>query len=114
MEYSKKIIVDYYNKESAKSHYYDTMDQWIVWYHEELENNRADAQRIFFPYVYTSPTVAEVLIKDHDQAERFIAHHQTLVEEIGHPVSCVVVDYYSDSDDFVEQDPGLPPPELAE
>ncbi len=100
MEYTKKAIVNYHTPESAMAHFYQTINEWDAWYFDELANKQADDQILFLPYDYVSATVAEVLIKDMPQAERFIANHQMLVEKIGHPVSVSVVDFNSSTTDF--------------
>lgn len=100
MEYTKKAIVDYHTQESAQAHFNQTVDEWHNWYFNEFNNDQADNHLIFLPYTYTSPTVAEVLLKDMPQVERFIAHHQVLVEKIGYPVSVSVVDFDSTTENF--------------
>ena len=100
MEYTKKAIVNYHTAESAIAHFDQTVNEWDVWYFDEITNEQADDQNIFLPYNYVSATVAETLLKDMPQAERFIANHQILVDKIGHPVSVSVVDFDSSTTDF--------------
>ena len=100
MEYTKKAIVNFYTAESAIAHLDQTLNEWDAWYFDELTNKQADDRNIFLPYNYVSATVAETLLKDMPQAERFIANHQMLVEKIGHPVSVSVVDFDSSTTDF--------------
>ncbi len=100
MEYTKKAIVNYHTAESAMAHFEQAQNEWDVWYYDELANKQADDQIIFLPYNYVSATVAETLLKDAPQAERFIANHQAIVEKIGHPVSVSVVDFDSSTTDF--------------
>ena len=110
MEYTKKAIVNYHTAESAMAHFDQTVNEWDVWYYNELANKQADDQNIFLPYNYVSATVAETLLKDMPQAERFIANHQILVDKIGHPVSVSVIDFDSTTTDF-ETTTGYPPAE---
>ena len=100
MEYTKKAIVKYHTQESAIAYFDQTQNEWDVWYYNELANKQADDQNIFLPYNYVSATVAETLLKDMPQAERFIANHQILVDKIGHTVSVSVVDFDSSTTDF--------------
>ena len=100
VEYTKKAIVNYHTAESAIAHYDQTINEWDVWYFDEITNEQADDQISFLPYNYVSATVAEVLLKDTPQAERFIANNQMLVEKIGHPVNVSVIDFDSSTTDF--------------
>jgi hypothetical protein len=100
VEYTKKAIVNYHTSESAIAHFDQTQNEWDVWYYNELTNGQTNDQFGFLPYNYVSATVAEALLKDMPQVERFIANHQMLVEKIGHPVSVSVVDFDSSTTDF--------------
>jgi len=100
VEYTKKAIVNYHTSESTMAHFEQAQNEWDVWYYDELANGQADDRNMFLPYNYVSATVAEVLLKDVPQAERFIANHQAIVEKIGHPVSVSVVDFDSSTTDF--------------
>ena len=99
MEYTKKAIVNYHTSESTMVHFKQAQNEWDAWYYDELSNGQAD-DPMFLPYNYVSATVAEVLLKDMPQAERFIANHQAIVEKISHPVSVSVVDFDSSTTDF--------------
>jgi hypothetical protein len=100
VEYTKKAIVNYHTSESAIAHFEQAQNEWDAWFYDELSNGQADDQDVFLPYNYVSATVAEILLKDMPQAERFIANHQAIVEKIGQPLNVSVIDFDSSTTDF--------------
>ena len=105
-DFSKVVAVDYHTVEEARTFFYATeiLSKSFSWYHNEIVNYQADPSRSMLQYGYVSPTVCLHLVKDLEQAERFVEFEQQLAEEFNYSVTCNISDYSDTQTDFFELD----------
>ena len=101
-DFSKVVVIEYDTVEAAGTTFNETQSNSLSWYHNEIVNYQADPTKTMVPYDYVSPTVCLVLVKDLQQAERFVEFEQKLAEEFNHSVTCTISDYSDNRIDFVE------------
>jgi len=101
-DFSKVVAVEFSTVEEAQSFFYATESKSYSWYHNEIANYQADPIRTWVQYDYVSPTIILVLVKDLQQAERFVEFEQQLAEEFNYSITCTISDYSDTQTDFVD------------
>jgi hypothetical protein len=98
--FSKVVAVDFGTVEEARTFFFATESKSLAWYHNEIVNYQADPSRTWVQYDYVSPTVILVLVKDLQQAERFVEFEQQLAKEFNYSITCNISDYSDTQTDF--------------
>ena len=93
-KYTKKLIMDNKSTEGAHDLFFafGNVNGLQDWWFEQVEAGLADNSLEFCPFRFIPDFVFEVLVTDQVQADSFMARSLAVAENIGHPLSGIIVD----------------------
>ena len=93
-KYTKKLIMDNKSLEGAADLFYafHNVNGLQDWYFDQVEAGLADNSIDFCPFRIIQDFVFEVLVTDQVQADSLMARSLAVAENIGRPLSGIIVD----------------------
>ena len=93
-KYTKKLIMDNKSLEGAADLFYafHNVNGLQDWWFEQIEAGLADNSLEFCPFRYVPDFVFEILVTDQVQADAFMVRTLAVAENIGRPLSGIIVD----------------------